>query len=51
MAIEVDADGVIRPTVYVRKAGRFREEALDPDFMHAFDREPYRRALAGLLER
>ena len=51
VAIEVDADGVIRPTVYVRKAGRFREEALDPDFMHAFDREPYRRALAGLLER
>jgi hypothetical protein len=48
VAIEVDATGVIRPTVYLRSGGRFREESLDPDLMHAFDREPYHRALEAL---
>ena len=50
VAIEVDGEGVIHPTVYVRWTGRFREEALDSHPMHAFDGEAYRRAIARLLE-
>jgi thioredoxin reductase len=49
VAVEVDGAGVIHPTVYVRRDGRFREEALGPDLLHAFDREAYRHALAALV--
>jgi hypothetical protein len=49
VAVEVDGQGVIHPTVYVRNNGRFREEALDPHPLHAFDRPEYHHALGGLL--
>jgi hypothetical protein len=48
VAVEVDGAGVIHPTVYLRRDGRFREEALDPHPLHAFDGEPYVRELAAL---
>jgi thioredoxin reductase len=50
VAVEVDAAGVIHPTVYVRQNGRFREESLEPDTLHAFDGESYRRDLAALVK-
>ena len=50
VAVEVNADGVIHPTVYVRRAGRLREEELDPHLLHEFDDEPYRRLLARILD-
>jgi thioredoxin reductase len=49
VAVEVDAAGVIHPTVYVRRSGRFREESLDPHPLHAFDGASYHRAIASLI--
>jgi thioredoxin reductase len=49
IAVEVDAAGVIHPTVYLRRGGRFQEEALEPHPLHAFDEAQYRRALEKLI--
>lgn len=48
--VELDGTGRIFPSVYVRRGGRMRIERLDPHPLHAFDGEPYRRALTQLLE-
>jgi thioredoxin reductase len=51
VAVEVNPEGVIHPTVYVRRAGRFREETLDPHLLHAFDDGSYRRELERIVAR
>jgi len=50
VAVELDDAGRIFPGVYVRRGGRIREEAFEPHPLHAFDGEPYRAALTGLLK-
>lgn len=50
VTIETDRDGVTFPGVYVRRGGELREERLDPHPLNEFDDEPYRRALAGLIQ-
>jgi thioredoxin reductase len=49
VTIEVDDKGTLYPAAYLRRQGRIREEHLDPDLLHAFDREDYRRQLDLLL--
>jgi thioredoxin reductase len=49
VCIEMNAAGAIFPGVYVRRGGRLRETTLDPDPLHDFEREEYRRALETLL--
>lgn len=49
VAVETDPGGEIHPTVYLRRGGRIREEALDPHPLRAFDGDPYRRSLASLV--
>jgi thioredoxin reductase len=39
--VEMDEEGRIYPVVYVRRAGRLRETALDPDPLNAFDGPTY----------
>jgi thioredoxin reductase len=46
-AVELDRDGVIRPQLYLRRAGAVEEgRALAPHPMHAFDGEDYRRLIS-----
>jgi thioredoxin reductase len=49
VAIETDRDGVTSPGVYFRRGGDVAERQLDPEPLHEFDGEPYRRALAALV--
>jgi len=49
VTVELDRDGGIFPSVYVRRQRRLRIERLDPHPLHAFDGEPYQRRLAQLL--
>jgi thioredoxin reductase len=49
VCVEMDAEGSIFPGIYVRRGGRLRETALDPQALHDFEREEYRRALELLL--
>ena len=49
VTVETDPDGTILPVAYVRRDGTLREERFEPDVMHAFDAERYRRDLALLL--
>ncbi|HLX35491.1 MAG TPA: NAD(P)-binding domain-containing protein [Candidatus Limnocylindrales bacterium] len=52
IAMTIEADGTsIYPVVYVRRDGRQEEHALDPDPLHDFEREHYRRALGQILGR
>ncbi|MDQ3993088.1 MAG: hypothetical protein M3229_05465, partial [Actinomycetota bacterium] len=48
VTVETEPDGTIVPVVYLRRAGTVREERLEPDVLHAFDGERYRRELAAL---
>ena len=50
VTVELDGAGRIFPSVYVRRRGKLRIERLDPHPLHAFDGEPYRRALTKLVE-
>jgi thioredoxin reductase len=50
VTVEVDERGTVYPAAYLRRHGRIREEQLDPDLLHAFDREGYRRQLDALLQ-
>jgi thioredoxin reductase len=50
IAVEVDGAGVIHPTVYLRRDGKFREESLEPHPLHAFDEERYSDALESLID-
>jgi thioredoxin reductase len=47
--VEVDADGSIVPTVYLRRGGEISEHPLPPHPLHKYEGEPYRAALAALL--
>ena len=51
VTIETDQHGVTFPCVYVRRGGRISVEQLDPHPLNEFDGEPYRRALAKLVDR
>ena len=46
-AVELDRDGVIRPQLYLRRAGAVEEgRALPPQPLHAFDVDDYRRLIS-----
>jgi thioredoxin reductase len=47
--VEVDDDGSIVPTVYLRRGGEISEHPLPPHPLHKYEGEPYRAALAALL--
>ncbi len=49
VAIEVDPDGMIFPTVYVRRGGDLTEHELEPHPVLAFDGDPYRESLEAAL--
>ena len=48
-SVEVDETGRILPTLYLRRGGEILERQLEPHPMHAYESEPYRREVAGLL--
>jgi thioredoxin reductase len=50
VTVETNSSGDIFPGVYLRRGGRLQETELDPHPLHEFNREPYRQALATLLE-
>jgi hypothetical protein len=46
-AVELDRDGVIRPQLYLRRAGGVEEgRVLPPHPLHGFDGEDYRRLIS-----
>jgi thioredoxin reductase len=49
VAVEMSGEGVIYPAVYVRRAGRLTERALEPHPTYTFDGESHRVALEGVL--
>jgi thioredoxin reductase len=49
VTVQLNAQGEIFPSVYVRRGGRIQERELDPHPLNEFDREPYKEALATLL--
>ena len=52
VAMTVESDGAtIYPVVYVRRAGKTDEHALEPDPLHDFGSLAYRRALGTILDR
>jgi len=48
-SVEVDETGRILPTLYLRRGGEITERQLEPHPLHAYETEPYRREVAGLL--
>jgi thioredoxin reductase len=48
-SVEVDESGTILPTLYLRRGGEITERQLEPHPLHAYESEPYRREVAGLL--
>ncbi len=48
-SVEVDETGRILPTLYRRHGGEITERQLEPHPLHAYESEPYRREVAGLL--
>jgi thioredoxin reductase len=50
VAVEMDSQATIYPSVYVREGGNLSEHHLDPHPAHAFDDEGYARELAARLE-
>lgn len=49
VTIETDADGNIRPALYLRRAGAVSEHLLEPDPLHNFESAGHRRAIADLV--
>jgi thioredoxin reductase len=49
MTVEADGAGAIYPVVYVRRAGRTEEHALEPHPLHDFRTREHRAQLAGIL--
>jgi thioredoxin reductase len=49
MTVEGDAAGVIRPALYVRRAGTVTEHLLDPHPLHAFASTAHRAAIESLM--
>ena len=49
VTVELDDRGTIYPAAYLRRGGRLREVALDPDPRNAFDEPGYRDALERVL--
>ena len=47
--VEVDEDGTILPTLYVRRSGEIREYQLAPHPLHDYEGEAYRNQLAGIV--
>ena len=47
--VEVDEDGTILPTLYVRRSGEIREHQLAPHPLHDYEGEAYRNQLAGIV--
>ena len=47
--IELDADGVMHPVLYVWSGGRMREEALEPNIRRIYATPAYRETLEALL--
>ena len=47
--VEVDEDGTILPTLYVRSSGEIREHQLAPHPLHDYEGEAYRNQLAGIV--
>jgi hypothetical protein len=50
VTVQLNNKGEIFPGVYVRRGGRIQEKELDPHPLNEFDGEPYRDALATLLD-
>jgi thioredoxin reductase len=50
-SVEVDDDGRIVPTVYVRRRGEIAEHAFQPHPIHDYESEAYRSELAAVLVR
>ena len=50
-SVEVDEDGTIAPTVYVRRAGEIAERRLEPHPLHTYDGGAYAAELAALVGR
>jgi hypothetical protein len=48
--VETGEDGVIRPAMYVRHAGKVAERVLDGDPLLDFDTAEHRKQLAEALE-
>jgi thioredoxin reductase len=49
VAVEMAADGTIHPQVYLRERNNVSERPLDPHPLHAYESEPYLRALTQLV--
>ena len=50
VAIEMNPEAEIHPTLYVRRGGRIAEHELPPHPVHAFDGPEYRRELEAILK-
>lgn len=50
MTVEADGEGAIYPVVYVRRAGRVEEHAMEAHPLNDFEGSPYRRHLGALLD-
>jgi hypothetical protein len=48
-SVEVDQDGTIIPTLYLRHRGEINEHQFEPHPMHRYDSEPYRAELSALI--
>jgi thioredoxin reductase len=47
--VEVDEDGTILPTLYLRRRGEIAEHQLDPHPLHEYEGELYRNQLAAIV--
>jgi thioredoxin reductase len=47
--VEVDEDGTILPTLYVRRSGEIREHQLAPHPLHEYEGADYRSQVAGIV--
>lgn len=47
--VEVDEDGTILPTLYVRRRGEIREHQLAPHPLHEYEGESYRNQVAAIV--
>ena len=50
ITLEADGSGAIYPVLYLRRAGRIEERALDPDALLRFDTPSARTRIAAILE-
>ena len=49
VAVEMNAEGLIFPVLYLSRNGDVTEHLLEPHYLNDFEGEPYRRALEALL--